>query len=72
MLADEKKLGDSYKFVVKLNEGYVRHPETMECTDREVKAHDFKTLRRAKLYKAKLMKKGIAAEIEAIHWGCFW
>lgn len=72
MLAYEKELGDTYKFVVKLNEGYVRHPETMECTDREVMAHDFKTLRRAKLYKTKLRKEGITAEIEAIHWDCFW
>lgn len=72
-LKEELALGDSVKFVVCVgdDEHYIRHPETMECTNSEIKAHDFKTIRRAKLYKNKLLKKGIEAHVEAIDWECF-
>lgn len=69
-LKEEKALGESFKFVVRTDAGLIRHPETEECTTSEIKAHDFKTLRRAKLYRSKLEKEGKEVTIEGISWDC--
>ena len=69
-LKEERELGEFVKFVVRTDAGLIRHPETGECTESEIKAHDFKTLRRAKIYRNKLEREGKEVTIEGISWDC--